>query len=293
MKIFVLNLRNEFHSFLKKNDLFKYWFLIRNIFLITAKYCNVVLMAVVFFINPSKLYKLSWRGSLPSPKNRDKYNDNLIDLLQPKISKNFEYLNKNTKIFCRGFIDKVKFQKDDVLVNFEITSLTKNATFATADSRILDHYVKNKVDVIYIKVILIDNNNSERVSNPIKKYENLKIITLTIHTNNPSNRITTGSGILSILSFYLLSQNTTIYGWNHYQNKKLSSMNLFEFILKIFFYSRDFITKDCVEYSLTHLFFAYHFKDLENLKIYGNIDYFENKLFDKFITKRLIKIFCN
>ena len=289
----VLKLRNKFHNFLKKRNLFKYWFLIRNSFQITSKYLNVILMILIFFINPFRLYKFSWRKCLPSPKNKDKYRDNIFDLYKPTISTNFKYLNKNTYLFCRGYDDHFNFYKNNVLVNFKITNFTKNSIFTTSDSRILDYYIQKKVNVIYIKVILIDQKNNVRVSNPIKEYPGLKIITLKMHTNNPSSHITTGSGILAILAFYLISDKTTIYGWNHYQNKKLSSMHLIEFVLKIFFYKRDFITKDCVEYSLTHLFFAYYFKDLKNLKIYGNIDYYKNNLFNKLITKRLIGIFCD
>ena len=33
--------------------------------------------------------------------------------------------------------------------------------------------------------------------------------------------ITMGSAIMAILAFYLLSNKTTIYGWNHYQKKDL------------------------------------------------------------------------
>ena len=293
MNTFLLNLRKRFTYFLKKHNLFFYWFFIRNIFSITAKYINVICMIFVFFINPLKLYKLSWRCCLPSSKKRDKYKDNLLDLYRPKISTNFQYFNKNTKIFCKGFTKEINFSRSNILVNFNVNNLTKNATFTTLDSKYLDYYIKNNVDVIYIKLILIDQKGNKRLANPFKDYKGLKVIDLKIHTNNTNEHITMGSAIMAILAFYLLSDKTTIYGWNHYQKKDLSKMNLIEFIFKIFFYSRDALTMDCVEYSLTHLFFAYYFKDLKNLIIYGNIDYYKNKLYDKLITKRLIKIFCN
>ena len=292
MNTFLLDLRKRFIHYLKRHNLFRYWFFIRNLFLITAKYLNVISMIFVFFINPLKLYKFSWRNCLPSSNKRDEYKDNLLDLYRPKVSTNFKYINHHAKIFFRGFTEKVNFCSSNILVNFEITNFNKNATFTTADSNILDYYIKNDVNVIYIKSTLIDKKGNERLLNPHKKYKGLKIIDLTIHTNNNNKHITLGSGIKAIIAFYLLSSKTTIYGWNHYQTKDLSKMNLIEFIYKIFFYSRDMHTKDCVEYSLTHLFFAYYLKDLNNLKIYGNIDYYKNKLYDKLITQRLIKIFC-
>ena len=166
MNTFLLNLRKRFTYFLKKHNLFFYWFFIRNIFSITAKYINVICMIFVFFINPLKLYKLSWRCCLPSSKKRDKYKDNLLDLYRPKISTNFQYFNKNTKIFCKGFTKKINFSRSNILVNFNVNNFTKNATFTTLDSKYLDYYIKNNVDVIYIKLILIDQKGNKRLVKP-------------------------------------------------------------------------------------------------------------------------------
>ena len=293
MRLSISNFKNKFHNFLKKREIFFYWFLVRNIFLITAKYLNVVNMIIVFFIKPSQLYKLSWRRCLPSPRGKDKYKENLIDLYKFNISTNFKYKIKNTNIYCRGFDEEFNYLKSNILVNFRITTTNKESIFTTTDLRILKYYINNNVNVIYIRVTIIDQENNKRVINPVNESQELKIIDLRMYTNNTCKHFIIGSGIAAIIAFYLLSNKTKLYGWNHYQNKKLSSMNLIEFIFKIFFYSRDFITKDCVEYSLIHLFFAYFLKDLENLQISGNIDYYENQLFDKLITKRLIKIFCN
>ena len=108
MNTFLLDLRKRFIHFLKRHDLFKYWFFIRNLFLITAKYLNVISMIFVFFINPLKLYKFSWRNCLPSSNKRDEYKDNLLDLYRPKVSTNFKYINHHAKIFFRGFTEKVR-----------------------------------------------------------------------------------------------------------------------------------------------------------------------------------------
>ena len=120
------------------------------------------------------------------------------------------------------------------------------------------------------------------------------MLTLYISTNNENTKhVPRVSGINSIIAYYLISKSLKVYGWNNYHNKKLSSMNLLEFIVKIFCHPKDFISKDCVESSLTHLFFANYFKNIKTLKIDGNLDYFKNKFFNKLFTPKIQQIFLN
>ena len=95
------------------------------------------------------------------------------------------------------------------------------------------------------------------------------MLTLYISTNNENTKhVPRVSGINSIIAYYLISKSLKVYGWNNYHNKKLSSMNLLEFIVKIFFHLKILFLKT-VESSLTHLFFANYFKNIKTSRLMG------------------------
>ena len=81
----------EHSEIFEKKGLYKYYFIIRNLPLVIAKYSNVLLMIFIFFIDPSNLFKFSWRGFLPTKNMRDKYKKTFLDIYQPKITKNFKF----------------------------------------------------------------------------------------------------------------------------------------------------------------------------------------------------------
>ena len=244
-----------------------------------------------FFVNPSKLYKFSWRGWLPNPKMRDKNKLSLEKIYEPSISKNFDMDMSKKKIYFRGYEKNIIFDKNAILVNFKVTKENKNAIFASTDYGMVNYYLKNNVDVIYNKLI-VENDEGliQDLSADIKSKSKLKTIKLKLKTNLHKNAAL-GSGIIAILAFYLISRKLKVYGWNYYQKKSLAGMNIFEFIFRIFFYYKDIKTKNKVEYSLTHLLFAYYFIDLKDLKINGYLDYYKNNFFNRIITKRLKAIY--
>ena len=285
-------LRKKLKYTLKKLNLYKYYFLIRYSPSL-LKYINVILMMVIFFIKPSKLYLYSWRKCLPSEKMKDEHKDNIFEIYKPKVVGNFDFDICNRNLYTRGYTKKISFKKKPILINFEVDDENKDAIFTTSDERYLNYYLEKNVEVIFIKVIYVNRIGIERATNNLPKIKKkFKMLTLYIKTNNENTKhVTTGSAINSIITYYLISKKLNVYGWNFYHTKRLSSMNLIEFTTKIFFRFNDHICKDYVEYSLTHLYFANYFKNLKNLKIDGNLDYFKNKFFNKLFTPKIQQIF--
>ena len=269
------------------------------------KYINVIWMIMVFFLKPTKLYKYSVRNCLPAENMKDEYKDDLFDLYQPEVKSNFTIEKIDRILYAKGHIGPIDYNQA-ILCNFGVTDENRNAIFITADGRILDIYLKEKVDVIYVNWIYIVNNERVHSLNPLtneyasykdgrKLQDGQKIKTLTVCMKNNSHlrHNPIGSGIMSILALLMVSKTLTVYGWNHYQTKKMSSMGGIKFVLNAFFYVRDYKTNDCVEYSLQHLFYAYYFNKIQNLTIHGNLNYFENKKLDRLFTNRIQTIFLN
>ena len=264
------------------------------------KYINVMWMIMVFFLKPTKLYKYSVRNCLPSENMKDEYKDDLFDLYQPVVKSNFTIEKIDRILYAKGHIGPIDYNQA-ILCNFAVTDENRRAIFITGDWSILSIYLREKVDVIYVNWVYIDNNERVHSLNPLSGFAswagetNQKIKTLTVYMKNNSrlHHTPTGSGIMSILALLMVSKTLTVYGWNYYQTKKMSSMGSIEFVLNAFFYLRDYQTKDCVEYSLTHLFYAYYFSKIQNLTIYGNLNYFENKKLYRLFTNRIQTIFLN
>jgi len=256
------------------------------------KYFNVVWMMIIFFLDSSKLYKYSVRSCLPSEDMKDEYKDSLLEIYQPKVESNFTIDKIDRNLYARGHVGPIDYNQA-FLINFRVTDENRNAIFITADGKYLDYYLKEKVDFVYVNRTTIDNNERVRKCSVLQDRQKIKILTVYMKTNSHLQHVPMGSAIISILALLMISKTVTVYGWNHYQTKKMSSMGSIEFIFNVFFYLRDYETRDCVEYSLTHLFYAYYFDKIENLKIYGNLSYFENKKRDKFFTKKIQKIFLN
>ena len=257
------------------------------------KYINIYLMIFIFIINPKKLYKYSWRRCLPSTKGRDMVQNSFANISNYEIKTNFKYDKKINYLYLRGSNENMYLDenKDEILVNVSVNEKNRTKTFITADNNVLNEYIKEKVNTIFVEVVLVDNNNNNKNLNTLDKEIDCKKVTLFIKTNNDAEYFTLGSGITSIIAIYLISSKLNVYGFNHYLDKKISDMHIFEFFQNCFFYKRDFRTFDFVEYSLYHLFFSNNFNNFPNLFIEGNQDYFKNKKLEKFITKRLNKIF--
>ena len=221
-------------------------------------------MIFIFFTVPKKLHKYSWRNALPPENMKDSYADNLFDLFKPKVTTNFNLLNCDRKIYMRGYEKKIPKGKNILLVNSEVTEFNKHCTFVSADNKTFNYFLENDVDCIFIKLVNINNKGEVKVlSNPEQlSKRKFKMITLTLRSNNHLFYQTHGSGVLSIFAFSILSKKLKVYGWNFYKKKKLSTMNFFELIWNMFFYLKDHHTKIHVEYSLTHLFYAYYFDKL-------------------------------
>ena len=289
----LLKIKKNFVRYLKQNKLYKYWFILRHIDWVIGKYLNVILMIIVFFMNPKKLYKYSWRNCLPPEEMKDPYKDNLYELYELKVLSNFKLERNNRRLYTRGYTKSICYGEDVVLINWKVTKANKHCTFVTSDQNWLDYYLEEKVDVIYIKLVHITNKNIHYALNdPIHKKKNLKMITLFKKTNNENIKHSPlGSAIAAILAYSLVSSSLNVFGFNFYQTKELSNMNILEFIFKVFFFKNDYISKDYVESSLTHLFFSYYFRNMNNLIIEGRLDYFKNRLLDKIFTNRILKIF--
>ena len=288
-------LKLYFKDFIRRKGLYKIWFIFRNLPLVIAKYFNVLIMIIVFLISPSNLYRFSWRKWLPKPSVRDKSKSSLIDIYEPSITKNFEINMNNKVIYTKGYSRKIKYDKNSILLNHKVNLENRKAIFATSDVGLLKHYLKNDVDVIFNKLVMENDegeitNFNEALDQYLELDNKIKVIELKLKSNL-SGRLTFTSGIVAIIAFYLISKKLTVYGWNYYQNKSLSSMNIIEFIFKIFFFFADLTTTKEVESSLTHLYFAYFFKDLKNLKINGYLDYYKNVSLNKLMTKRLKELY--
>ena len=270
----------------------KYFYLYKLKIIVIMKFFNIIIMMFIFLINSKIMYKFSWRDALPSKDGKDNNieDSNIKDLYHLKIATNFKYKKQSYNIYTRG-TQSYNTTDNDILINYPINSKNKYACFATADPNILKNYLNNKVNVIYTEIIIINQDGNERILNKLDSNINCKIITLYMRTNNDANYVTLGSGIATILSFYMLSTSINIFGYNHYFTKKQSEMNIFTFLIEIFFYRRDFKTYDCIEYSMYHLFFAYYFDKTPNINLNGNIDYFNNKQFDRIFTKKIKQIF--
>ena len=288
--------KKYFKEYIKNKGLYEIWFVLRNLPLVIAKYLNVIIMIFVFFISPSNLYRFSWRGFLPKPKMRDKSKNLLEDLYQPSISKNFDIDMSNKSLYTRGFASKIKkYDENAILINFRVSLENRNSIFTTSDIGMLKHYLDNNVDVIFVETEVendhgITTHLGKKADNFVKLDKKLKVLKLKLKTNLSGNLSLT-SGIVSIISFFFISKKLSVYGWNYYQKKNLYSMNIFEFVFKIFFSLLDINTLKEVENTLTHLYFAYFFKDIKDLNIIGYLNYYENNYLDKVITKRLKAIF--
>ncbi len=290
-----LSLKIKFHDFLLNRDLIKYWMFLRNLHLAVPKYLNVLIMIFVFFTNPKKLYKYSWRKSLPPEDMKNSYSDNLFDLFKPEVVANFDLINCKRSIYMRGYEKEIPKGNNIILVNSEITNTNKHCTFVSGDESTFNYYLENEVDCIFLKLIKINKNGFKKViCNPSKiSKKRYKTITLTLKCNNHLFYQTHSSAVMTIFAFALISSKLKVYGWNFYKKKKLSSMNFVELIWNMFFFLNDYHTKVHVEYSLTHLFYSYYFNKIKNIKIEGNLDYFKNDFYNKIITPRLKSIFLN
>jgi len=258
---------------------------------ICSKYLNVVWMIIVFLIKPTELYKYSWRECLPSESMRDNDKDTIFEIYQPKVESSFEIEKSNRTIYFRGYNGDITNRRESILNNFQVDKNTKNCTFTTSDGNWLKYYLEHSVDVIWITIALVDNKGMVRILNPPPDYKKkYKVITLYLKTNLATKSTFFGGPVL-VLAYYLISHKLKVYGLNCYQNKKLSSLNFIEFIISIFFYARDYKSKDCVETSLSHLFFTFYFNLEENLEIEGNLDYFKNYKLNNFFTKRIKSIY--
>ncbi len=254
-----------------------------------SKYCNVVWMIIIFIIKPEQLYMYSWRKYLPSESMRDDYKDSIFEIYRPKVETSFEFEKCNRSLYTRGYNGQITNNKESILVNCQVTGNNRHCTFTTADSGWLDYYSKQNVETIFIRYIFVNEKGNYRESERHIDAGTNKMITLYVNTNNEN--VAFGSGIASIIAYYLISDKLKVYGWNYYQQKKLSSLNSLEFILSVFFYARDYKSKDCVEASLSHLFCAFYFNRVKNLEIEGNLDYFNSSRLNKFFTKRILSIY--
>ena len=53
MTFYRIKLKKKFSEFIERRSLVDYWYITRNIHLVIAKYINVFVMTLVFFINPN------------------------------------------------------------------------------------------------------------------------------------------------------------------------------------------------------------------------------------------------
>jgi len=117
-----------------------------------------------------------------------------------------------------------------------VTDENKKATFVTGCGNYLKYYLEEKVDVIYIHTVFINCAGFARDLNlSLGRQKGLKQLTLYMETNSAVKHVPMGSAIEGILAFLIASKSIEVYGWNHYHTKKMSSMNLVEFVLNTFF----------------------------------------------------------
>ncbi len=285
----------------KKNQVINFLFiLIRRLPILFTKGINSFQMFLIFMINPQILYKYSLRDCLPTEYMRDKSNSNIFTIYQPKVECNFGISKKRRTLYAKGFSGHINNSRETFLINFKVTNMNKKSTFITTDIIWHQYYLQQGVEVIYIKVNFVNDNGHVKTLNPRKSSgKDCKEINLSMKTNINLEHYPIGSAIPSIISLYLLSSDLSVFGWNCYINKKLSNMNIIEFLFRNFYFGfyyflmRDRIVKDQVELHLIHLFFAYYLQGIQNLKIFGNIDYYKNRRLDKFMTYRLNKIFLH
>ena len=88
--------------------------------------------------------------------------------------------------------------------------------FTTSDEGYLNYYLEKNVEVIFIQVIHVNRIGIERATNNVPKIKKkFKMLTLYISTNNENtNHVPRGSGINSIIAYYLIYKSLKVYGWN-------------------------------------------------------------------------------
>ena len=260
------------------------------------KRINAIQMLIMFIVNPSNLYKYSLnhpesKDSLPKPEKRYFKESDLYSIYKPYIDCNFEYLEGNINLIFPGFDGKIDSDQINYFLNHKVNSENINSNFITSDTATYEYYKKIGVEVIFVTLTLINKSKAEKPLNPIpSKYKNEKKINLYI-TSDYNIGYACGSGIACIIGLNLVSQNLNVLGWNCYFKEKLSNMNKFDILRKLFFIKNDHILRNQIQHRILNLYFAYKLRKIKSFYLKSNLDYFDNKKLNKFLTPRLKKIF--
>ena len=284
-------------SIRKKYSIFdKFYIFFREMHLRIYKRINAIQMLIMFILKPSKLYKYSVKrpyakNILPKPEMRFYKELDLYSIFKPYIDYNFEYLKGNINLIFPGFDGKIDYEQINYFLNHKVNNENINSKFITSDTRTYLYYKEMDVEVIYVEVTLINKSKVKDVINPIpNEYKNSKKVNLYLNTDFNLG-CASGSGIPCIIGLNLVSQNLNVLGWNCYFKEKLSTINKFELLKKLFFIKNDHRLHNQIEHRLLNLYYSYKLRKFKSFNIMTNLDYFENKELHKFFTPRLTKIF--
>ncbi len=260
------------------------------------KRINAIQMLIMFVVNPSKLYKYSInhpdsKDSLPKPEMRYFKELDLYSMYKPYVDYNFEYLEGNINLIFPGFDGKIDNDQINYYLNHKVNNENINSNFITADTGTYKYYKEIGVEVIYIAITLINKSKAKKLLNPIpSKYKNEKKINLYLNTDYNIG-YASGSGLACIIGLNLVSQSLNVLGWNCYFKEKLSKINKFDILRKLFFIKNDHILRNQIEHRLLNLYFAYKLRKIKSFNLKSNLDFFDNKELNKFFTPRLKRIF--
>ena len=225
IRILKINIPLFIKAFRRKNSIFnKLYIYFREMPLRVNKTINAIQMLIIFLINPSKLYKYSWRNCLPSWEMRDIQGSDFFSMYKPNADYNFKYLKDKVNLIIPGFNGKVYKNSINFFLNCKVNKENLNSKFITSDCGFYEYYQKKGVEVIYVSTTLINKSGFKKVLNPVpNKYRNDKYINLYLKTE--SNWMSVGSAIPCMIALNLVSQNLNVMGWNCYFDKQLSKMN--------------------------------------------------------------------
>ena len=284
-------------SIRKKYSIFNnFYIFFREMHLRIYKRINAIQMLIIFIMKPSKLYKYSLnhpdaKDSLPKPGMRYLKELDLYSIFKPFVDYNFDYLKGNINLIFPGFDGKIDYDQINYFLNHKVNNENINSNFITSDIRTYLYYKEKGVEVVYIEATLINKSKAKEIINPIpSKYKNDKKINLYLNTDYNIG-YASGSGIACIIGLNLVSQNLNVLGWNCYFKEKLSNLNKFELLRKLFFIKNDHKLHNQIEHRLLNSYFAYKLRKLKSFNLISNLDYFDNTELNKFFTPRLKKIF--
>lgn len=269
-------------------------------------------LILVFILLPKFLYLFNYSFSkLPNKQQRFKYKDTVLDDI--KIIDDNNFFKENINLIIRSRIKNIDYsRKNTILLNFtskintehnqnlnnsediDVIVIKKNCLYATCNYRDSNIYMKNKLPVIFIDRVYIENGIEKRLNkfpNEVYKYckSRKDSFFLKVSLNSNCKTLRPGSGVITALTLAKLCNQINIYGWDFYLNK---SPKTFSLISTLFLLNNKELDKlynfSFFEYSLFHWLFVNRLNELNKVNVYGNLTGISEH---KYILKLLKKVY--